>query len=152
MATTDEQTIAQHLHGLNLANPHTIRLPASASARSAIEAGRVTTIPEFQDTFTKAQQLSSAAMCDVFAAVKPGMMAVKAAGGQLADSTIAQPLTGDGAYTLMYTIKPTVNGGPPKGGVMPDPLQGGVSCAVAVKPTKEALTARKELLADFRAA
>lgn len=147
----DERTIASHLGNLNLATPQTIRLPASASAQSAVEAGRVSSIGEFQETFSKAQELSSKAMVDVFAAIKPAMMAVKAAGGQLADTTISQPLSADTAYVLMYTIKPFVNGGPPKNNVTPDPLPGGVSCAVAVKPTKEALTSRKDLLASFRA-
>jgi hypothetical protein len=148
---TDNRNIAAHLADLDLTTPQTIRLPAAASAQSAVEAGRVTDVAEFQDTFSKAQQLSSAAMCDVFTAITPGMMAVKAAGGTLANSTIMQPLTSDGAYVLMYTIKPMVNGGPPKDNVTPDPLPGGVSCAVVVKPTKEAVVARKELLAKYRA-
>jgi hypothetical protein len=149
--SADERTINQHLSNLDLTNTHTIRLPASASAQSAVEAGRVADVAEFQGIFNKAQQLSSAAMCDVFTAITPGVMAVKAAGGTLANSTIAQPLTSDGAYVLMYTIKPMVNGGPPKDNVTPDPLPGGVSCAVVVKPTKEAVVARKELLAKYRA-
>ena len=149
--TTDNRTIAQHLSGVDLTTPQNIRLPTSAAAYTAVELDLEKSVEAYHASMKQAQVLMNASMRNVFEVIGTGMLAAKATGKPLAESSVMVPLAEDNKLSMMFSVGPQSSGGPPVGGVAKPPVPGKVTCALIQKPDKAAVEARKESLAKYRA-
>lgn len=149
--STDTRTIKQHLAEVDLTSPQTIRLPASAAAHTAVELKTVETVDAYHASMKQAQTLMNTGLKNTFESIGERMMAAKASGQPLADSSIIVPLAEDNKLSMMFSVGPQSSGGPPVGGVAKPSVPGKVTAALLQKPDKAAVEARREALANYRA-